>query len=247
MKRVLTKGVTSKRRGRKALERFATAVILLTVLSLTLVTGVTYTHNEETQNAGNFAIYKGDPKDKKAALMFNVYENAENVMEILQILRKYSAKATFFIGGIWAEKNTETLLAIALNGQELGCHGYLHKDHSKMTIEQNKEEIAICSRLVQNVTGQPVTLFAPPSGAYGKNTEIACRDLGMKMILWSKDTIDWRDSDVSLLLRRATKNMTPGDMILMHPKDQTVLALPQIIQAYQNAGYELVTVGELLK
>ena len=246
MKKVLPSAERSKQRNNKRVELLSTLAILLTVLALTFVTGLTYRYNGATENAGNFAIYKGKTESKCAALMFNVYEGAEIVEEILKILREYSAKATFFIGGIWAEKNTETLLAVTQAGQEIGCHGYLHKDHAKLSIEQNKEEIAICSRFVEKVTGQPVTLFAPPSGSFGENTETACKALGMKMILWTKDTIDWRDTDVDLLVKRATKNIAPGDMILMHPKAQTVLALPRIIEAYQKEGYELVTVGELV-
>lgn len=245
MKVLPAKPQTKPSRG-KRLERYASIAIILTILVLTFVTGMTYRYNGETERAGSFAIYKGDTEKKEAALMFNVYEGAENVVKILDILRKYSAKATFFIGGVWAEKNSDVLLAITLAGQELGSHGYLHKDHAQLSIRQNKEEIAISSRLIENVTGQPVTLFAPPSGSFGDNTEEACKALGMKMILWTKDTIDWRDTDVDLLVKRATKNIAPGDMILMHPKDQTVLALPRIIEAYQKEGYELLTVGKLL-
>jgi len=244
--KVLPAETQRKPSRRKRIEILSSLAIILTILALTFVTGMTYRYNGETERASSFAIYKGDTERKEAALMFNVYEGAENVIKILDILRKYSAKATFFIGGIWAEKNTDTLLKITLAGQELGSHGYLHKDHAKLSIEQNKEEIAISSRLVEKVTGQPVTLFAPPSGSFGENTEAACKALGMKMILWSKDTIDWRDDDVDLLVKRATKNISEGDMILMHPKDQTVLALPRIIEAYQKEGYELVTVGELV-
>ena len=246
MRKVLPMRSGSKPQKHRRIELLSSLVILVTILTLTLVTGMTYRYNGETENAGNFAIYKGSPDGKCAALMFNVYEGAENVTKMLEILRKYGAKATFFIGGIWAEKNTDTLLEIALAGQELGCHGYLHKDHAKLSIEGNKEEIAICSRLIEKVTGRHVTLFAPPSGSFGENTEAACKALGMKMILWTKDTIDWRDSDVDLLVKRATKNIANGDLILMHPKDQTVTALPKIIEAYQGKGYELVTVGELV-
>ncbi|MBO4472271.1 MAG: polysaccharide deacetylase family protein, partial [Clostridia bacterium] len=211
--KVLPAETQRKPSRRKRIEILSSLAIILTILALTFVTGMTYRYNGETERASSFAIYKGDTERKEAALMFNVYEGAENIIKILDILRKYSAKATFFIGGIWAEKNTDTLLKIVLAGQELGSHGYLHKDHAKLSIEQNKEEIAISSRLVEKVTGQPVTLFAPPSGSFGENTETACKALGMKMILWSKDTIDWRDDDVDLLVKRATKNISEGDMI----------------------------------
>ena len=200
--------------------------------------------SSSASTAVGFAIYKGDPEESKASIMFNVYEGTENVNAILDILRERSAKATFFIGGIWAEKNTETLLRIMVEGHEIGCHGYLHRDHSAMTLDQNKEEIAVCCNLIRAVTGVTVTLFAPPSGAFGANTEKACQALGMKLIMWTKDTIDWRDSDVDLLISRATKNISKGDLILMHPKKQSVEALPKIIDAYSVNGIELVPVSE---
>lgn len=247
MRKVLPSGEKEKRLSRKVADTLSGCVITLTVLILLLVTGLTVPHNNESVKTSGFAIYKGEPKERAAALMFNVYEGAENVMKILSILRNYSAKATFFIGGVWAEKNARTLLEITLEGHELGSHGYLHKDHAKLSVEQNKEEITKSNRIIKNVTGRSVRLFAPPSGSFGENTEIACRALGQKMILWTKDTIDWRDNDVALLVKRATENIASGDLILMHPKDQTVLALPKIIEAYQKEGYALLPVGEIVK
>ena len=246
MSKVLTDRKLRKRFPRKLTDLLSMIVILLTVAALGGAALLSHSYNSKSMKVTSSAIYKGKDDQKKIALMFNVYEHAENVMTILAILRKYSAKATFFIGGIWAEKNPETLLEIKHAGQEIGCHGYLHRDHSKMTIEQNKEEIGIACRLIQNVTGEKVRLFAPPSGAFGKNTEIACQELGQKLILWSKDTIDWRDREVSLLVKRATSKPKNGDLILLHPMEQTVRALPQIIEFYQTAGFELATVGEIV-
>ena len=180
-------------------------------------------------------------------MMFNVYEGGEIVIQFLEILRNYSAKATFFIGGVWAEKNADVIKRIADEGHEIGCHGYLHKDHKQLSTEQNKDEIVKTNRLLKEITGKPVTLFAPPSGSFGENTVSACRALGQKMILWTKDTIDWRDKDVSLLVKRATKNISSGDLVLMHPKEQTVRALPQIIEAYLSEGLSLLTVSEVIR
>ncbi|HCJ01783.1 MAG TPA: polysaccharide deacetylase [Clostridiales bacterium] len=246
MKKLLTRTPSSKRPSRKLTDLLSGVAILITVITLLGVTVSSYTFDGKTQNVSGYAIYKGNTDENNAGLMFNVYEGEENVMKILAILRKYTVKATFFIGGIWAEKNRDTVLEIALAGHEIGSHGYLHRDHSKMSIEQNKEEIAISASLLKNITGKQVTLFAPPSGAFNENTEAACRALGQKMILWSKDTIDWRDKEVSLLVKRATKNISKGDLVLMHPKDQTVSALPEIIEAYQAQGFSLVTVSEVI-
>ena len=62
--------------------------------------------------------------------------------------------------------------------------------------------------------------------------------------MWSKDTIDWRDHNTNLIFSRATKNMQNGDLILMHPTENTKDALKDIIKAYQNAGFSVVTVSE---
>ncbi len=246
MSKLLSEEKAKKRIQRKTVDLFSGIAVFLTVTALLLATVFAGNAKIQSVNASGFAIYKGSTNEKKACLMFNVYEGAENVNEIMEILRKYSAKATFFIGGIWAEKNAETLLSLSLSGNEIGSHGYLHRDHSKMSIEQNKEEIVLSTRLVKNITGFQIKLFAPPSGAYGDATESACKALGLKLIMWTKDTIDWRDKDVGTIVNRATKNINKGDLILMHPKDQTVLALPKIIETYQEQGFELVTVSEAI-
>ena len=246
MKKVFPQKPPAKRLSRKVIDLLSSLVLIITITALFFVTNMTHIEDNESVSTGNFAIYKGSEDKPIAAMMFNVYEGSDIVMEILSILRKYSIKSTFFIGGIWAENNIETLRAIKESGQEIGCHGYLHKDHSKLSLEQNKEEIAKCNRLIYDTIGYTVTLFAPPSGAFGENTEKACRALGQKMILWTKDTIDWRDSDPSLLVKRATKNISNGDLILMHPKAQTVTALPTIIEAYLAQNISLGTVSEVI-
>ena len=87
-------------------------------------------------------------------------------------------------------------------------------------------------------------MFAPPSGAYNKHTINACRNLGYKVIMWSKDTIDWRDKDANLIYTRATKNAKGGDLVLMHPTKATAEALPNILKSYQNNQLRAVTVTE---
>ena len=177
MKKLLPKSLTLKRLSRRAIDTISAITVAVTVLSLFFLTYMTNAQDDCISDAGNFAIYKGNEEKDAAALMFNVYEGSDVVKEILSILQKYSAKATFFVGGVWAEKNREILLAISESGQEIGCHGYLHKDHSKLSLEQNKEEIAKTNHLVKEITGNTVTLFAPPSGAFCEETEKACRAL----------------------------------------------------------------------
>lgn len=190
------------------------------------------------------AIYNGDRTKKNVSLMFNVYENSENVIKIVDILNKYNAKATFFVGGCWADDNQKTLDYIVNNNHELANHGYFHKDHAKLSYEKNKEEISLCGKIVNALSGVSMNLFAPPSGSFSEKTLEAASDLGYKVIMWSKDTIDWRDSNKDLIVKRATKNIFNGDLILFHPKTHTLLALPEILEYYISVGLNMVTVSE---
>ena len=70
--------------------------------------------------------------------------------------------------------------------------------------------------------------------------------MNMRTVLWSNDTIDWRDKDASLVYTRATKNVTAGALVLMHPMPHTVKALPDILKEYKRRGLTAITVGENL-
>lgn len=192
------------------------------------------------------AIYNGNRENKKVSLMFNVYENTEIVNQIVQTLDDHGVKATFFVGGCWADDNAQTLLKIVSSGHELANHGYFHKDHKKLDYERNKQEIELTGTVVKALSGSELKLFAPPSGSYSDLTLEAAFDLGYKVIMWSKDTIDWRDSDQNVIYTRATKNPENGDLILMHPKEHTLKTLDKIIEFYKNLGYQVVTVSENL-
>ena len=192
----------------------------------------------------NQPYYRGNEQFKRVSLMINVYWGTEYLDDMLAILDEYSVKATFFVGGDWVSKNNEYLRKIAERGHEIGNHGYFHKNHDKLSYQQNIDEITACQKVVESVCDIKTSLFAPPSGAYGKNTLNAVADLGYKAIMWSKDTIDWRDKDAGLIYSRATKDLCNGDLVLMHPTQHTVMALPKIIKFYIDSGFSVVTVSQ---
>ncbi len=191
------------------------------------------------------AVYAGS-NEKAVGLMFNVYSGTEYIPDIMQTLKQNGAVATFFIGGIWAEKNQSTLTDIVDNGMEIGSHGYFHKDHSKLGYKENYEEMDVTHKLIKSITNVDVKLFAPPSGAYSSVTLDAAEDMGYSTVLWSKDTIDWRDHDTQLICERATKNISGGDLILMHPTENTAEALPQIIDKIKAEGLEMLCVSQVI-
>ena len=91
-----------------------------------------------------------------------------------------------------------------------------------------------------------MTLFAPPSGAYSINTVDAASNLNYKTIMWTHDTIDWRDQNSDLIYKRAIKDLSNGDLILMHPTEKTVQAMTNIISTAINNGFNPTTVSACL-
>ena len=87
-------------------------------------------------------------------------------------------------------------------------------------------------------------LLTGANGGIGQKVLSSLLENGYKVIMWSKDTIDWRDHDTQKILSRATKNLESGDLILMHPTKNTLEALPQIIKDIKSQGFTLSTVSE---
>ena len=215
-------------------------LLVVVVFSLSFAGDIITPSNTEEEKA----IYRGNPANKNVSLMFNVYEGTEYLDGILASLEKYDAVATFFVGGIWVSKNTDVLKKIYEAGHEIGNHGYLHRDHLKLSLLQNKEEITLCHRLVESAVGLQMTLFAPPSGAFNSVTLAAAHNLNYKTVMWSKDTIDWRDQDSGLIYSRATKNTSNGDLILCHLTSATSRTLENILHFFKKNGFKVVTVSQ---
>ncbi len=218
-------------------------VILVTIILLVSMVvfggGVTSVFNKN----GYEPIYRGNGENC-VSLMINVYWGNEYLEEMLQILAKHDVKCTFFVGGSWVAKYPELLQAIVDGGHEVGNHGYYHKQHSKLTYQQNCDEITVCNQVVFSQIGITPTLFMPPSGDFGDQTVEASKDCGMKMIMWSRDTIDWRDKNESVIFERCTKNIRSGELILMHPTLCTKNVLERVITNLKGNGFSLVTVGQ---
>lgn len=216
---------------------------LLAVVLIVVGTVCFFPSAQEVSGVEQKGIYKGNSEDG-VSLMINVYWGTDEVYGILDVLEEYHATATFFIGGSWADDNVACLKAIAEKGHEIGSHGYFHRDHSKLTREENIEEIRRSVEFISLATGYTVSLFAPPSGAFNDTVAEAAESIGLKTILWSKDTIDWRDKNETDCFTRATANVGGGDLILMHPMEHTLAALPKILGYYAEHNLRTVSVSE---
>lgn len=221
-------------------------LLIVSVLAISCLFSAANKTKATSNSEYNGTIYAGDKSSSNVSLMINVYWGTEFVEKMLDIFFKHDIKTTFFVGGSWVKDNEILLKKMTQAGHEIASHGYLHKEHGKLSYEQNYSEIKKCHDVVKEVLEIDMELFAPPGGSYNTNTIKAAEELGYKTIMWTRDTIDWRDHDANLIYNRAVTNMCGGDLILMHPTENTVQALENIIEYSKNHGFTLTTVSKTL-
>lgn len=191
-------------------------------------------------------IRNGALDSGKVSFSCNVDWGEEIIPDMLKILRDNNIKITFFVSGKWAENNPDLLRDMYMEGHEIQSHGYSHKLCSQVSVETTKEEILKTEAAILKILGIKTSLFAPPSGDFDDTTVELCRDLGYRIVLWSADTIDWRQgSTASIIKDRILKKNLNGGIVLMHPKEETVKALPDMISEIKKRDLEIVPLYRL--
>lgn len=223
--------------------------ILFAVLVLFLISIIISVINRKSVNTFKIfdPIYKGSETEKKVAFACNVVWGNEYLPDMLSEFKKNNIRISFFIGGDWADKNKELLMRIHADNHEIGNHGYNHLRHTQISEEKNKEEIIKTEEVINNIIGVKTELFAPPYGDVNKKVAKTAEGLGYKVIMWSIDTIDWNTKDYTKILERVNKKIHNGAIILMHPTESTVKALPIMINNLVNNNYDIVPVSEVLE
>ncbi len=182
----------------------------------------------------------------KTAITCNVDWGEDQIPKILDILKERDVKITFFVSGKWAEKNPKLLRRMYVEGHQIGSHGYGHKLCSKISSQQVEEEMTKTEQAIEPLLETKLRLFAPPAGDYDGSTVELCRKLGYKLTLWSADTIDWREgSTAEVITQRVLKKELDGGIILMHPKPETVKALPGILDGLAERGLSAGSLSDL--
>ena len=195
---------------------------------------------------------KNGPRDKKIiALTFDDGPHPKETDKILDVLKKYDVKATFFIAGKHAKWYGEPLVRASKEGHEIGNHTFNHPDISNLTPSQIEEELVKCEDILVELTGNKPTLFRPPFGSYRKEElESIAQKHGNKIILWTTiDVRDWSNPPASKIANTIINKSKNGDIILLHDyaTDNTVEALEMVIPKMKEMGFKFVTVSELLE
>jgi len=213
--------------------------------SLMVVRSIPYSGDSEMFR--QHRIYKGNENSTYVALLINVAWGGDELSEMLDILDEHDVQASIFFEGKFAENNRELVLEVFNRGHLVGNHSYSHPaDWLELSYAGFEEEIVKTNEILTNVTGEQVVYFAPPGGAFVDETIQAAYDQGMYTILWSADSIDWRGEPANVLVSRVMRRIRPGGLILTHPKPETVIALPEIIERIRDEGYEFRSVDEIV-
>ncbi|MGI5859498.1 MAG: polysaccharide deacetylase family protein [Tepidanaerobacteraceae bacterium] len=191
-------------------------------------------------------IYEGRKDKKIIAFTCNVAWGNEYIPPLLKVFSEKNVKATFFIEGRWAEKFPDLLKLIYNKGHEIGNHGYSHAHHGQLSYEDNFNEIKKTEMVIQEITGEKPTLFAPPYGEFSELTVKAVNSMNYRLIMWTIDTIDWKKPGVEYIVNKILENAGNGKIVLMHPTEDTVRAMPTIIENLHRQGFKITTVSELL-
>ncbi|MBQ2952108.1 MAG: polysaccharide deacetylase family protein [Clostridia bacterium] len=192
-------------------------------------------------------VYSVERDDRVISVTFDASWGGDKTLAILDLLDEYNVKATFFLVGIWVDKYPELVQEIAARGHEIGNHSASHAHFTQISESQMRQEMDSCSDKIEALTGTRPTLFRPPYGDYDNKVVTVTRNEGYECVQWSIDSQDWKNRGVDDLVRRATANVQPGDIVLFHNDSEFIVeALPQVLAFYQQQGFSMIPAGEIL-
>lgn len=191
-------------------------------------------------------IYKGNPQKPMVALLINVAWGNEFIPGMLKTLNDAGVSATFFFDGSWVKENPTIAMTIYEAGHEIGNHAYSHPDLQQHSRETTIEELQKTNDVIEAAIGLTPKWFAPPSGSFNMETVRVADELGMKTILWTVDTVDWKKPETAEMVNRVVTGVENGSMVLMHPTKPAAEGLETMIAQIKEKGYQLGTVSDLM-
>ncbi|MDO7786577.1 polysaccharide deacetylase family protein [Desulforamulus aquiferis] len=219
------------------------SILLVFLLSF----GANKLMNSRTYQLFGGLTYQVETNQKVVALTFDDGPT-KNVNQVLQLLDKYDAKATFFLIGEEIEQYPEGAKKIVEAGHQIGNHTFSHNRMVFKTPSYIKKEIEKTDQLIRRAGYNGEIDFRPPNGK---------KLVGLPYYLkkHNRDTITWNIEPDSFYVAALDKvnyvmdNIKPGSIILMHPMyDDTgkeLQAIEGVLQALSNEGYTFVTINEL--
>ena len=167
--------------------------------------------------------------------------------EIMALLNKYGATATFFVVGQQVQAFPGEVKKIAAAGHAIGDHTQTHPNLNKLSAPQVRAQLAD----VQQEAGPAIgKCMRPPYGLIDTKGVAIAKSLGLTVIMWTGHALDWSSPPVSEMIPALKAATHPGAVILLHdgggPRDHTVSALKQYLPWLQSRGYRMLAVPACL-
>lgn len=231
--------------------KYITLFLLLAVILYGIETRYS---NEKTIAASSSStdelpIYSVDTEKPLLALTFDSAWGDEDLKDILSILEKHNAPATFFVTGEWTRKYPDAIRMIDENGHDIANHGNSHKHMPQISKEEMKMEIQECHNAVKEITGKDMTLFRAPYSDWNTEVISVAHSLGYSSINHSVDSLDWKDYGVDSIIQTVCehKNLENGSIILLHNgATYTKDALDIMLTNLEEDGYSFVKAADLI-
>lgn len=181
---------------------------------------------------------------KRIALTFDDGPHPDVTPQILAILEKYNAKATFFMLGSRVQYYPDIARDVFKGGHEIGNHTWNHPVLTKMSKAQILKEYTTTEQAIVKAIGTNSTIFRPP---YGASNSLVKSTIDSPQINWSIDTLDWKFQSAPKLLPAIKNTLHNNAIILMHDIHlSTADGLEDVLQYLRGEGFEFVTVSEIL-
>lgn len=184
------------------------------------------------------------------ALTFDDGPHPEGTPMVLEILAREGLRATFFVVGEQVRRRPALAAEIVAAGHVVALHGYRHRWQLRLSAAVLADDVARGQAAIVEATGAAPALHRPPYGCYSAGGLDAVRAAGLRPLLWSRWGRDWRKfTTPARITARATRELTDGDVILLHDADfysarhshrRTAVALPAIITALRRRGLDTV-------
>lgn len=200
----------------------------------------------------NYFFLEGPGSAKEIALTFDDGPEGTYTPQVLNVLKEYNVKATFFFVASRIEAYSEVTKRAKAEGHAIGMHGYEHLDLRTMSpVYAYDSQVWRAEKVFKNLLGIEPAFLRPPYGAITDEQIPYFGQRGVKVIDWSIDSFDWDNTQNSVeeITEKVLKYAHEGAIVLMHSgnnKANTVKSLPLIIKALRERGYTFKTVPEML-
>lgn len=193
-------------------------------------------------------ISRGFTQKKVVAFTFDDGPHPVTTSLLLDTLRKYKVKATFFVVGEKAEEYPELLNMIKHDGHQIGCHTYTHDNLTLLSRHDAENELTYWEHDIDRLIGPQPKYLRPPGGDFNRDTISLVNERNYILSLWSVNPGDWRNPPAKYIAKIVLKRMHPGAVVLMHDDGiNTIHALPIIIKTLKMQGYRFVRLDEMVE